>query len=93
MFNWDPRKATSNALKHGVTFEEAVSVFVDHESLLFVDDTHSEYEERYLLLGISSNMNLLMISHKYDEVSNDVRIISARKATTQEAKVYAKRKG
>ena len=78
-FEWDARKAKANLRKHGVSFEEARSVFNDRDGKLEFDHYHSEFEDRFLLLGVSNKDRVLLVSHCYrsDEV---VRIISARKA-------------
>jgi len=90
-FEWDEKKAQSNIHKHGISFEEAMSVFYDERAIEFFDDEHSEWEERFLLLGLSRKMNLLLICHCYRESNGTIRIISARKATKNEAKHYEKR--
>ena len=90
-FEWDEKKAQSNIHKHGISFEEAMSVFYDERAIEFFDDEHSEWEERFLLLGLSQKMNLLLICHCYRESNGTIRIISARKATKNEAKYYEKR--
>ena len=87
-FEWDERKATANAKKHGVSFEEARSVFFDERARLIDDPDHSEDEERYILLGLSSSLRLLLVCHCYRTGGNVIRIISARKATAREPKSY-----
>ena len=87
-FEWDDRKAAANAKKHGVTFEEARSVFVDERAKLIDDPDHSEDEERFVLLGLSSSLRLLLVCHCYRSDDNVIRIISARKATAKESKFY-----
>ena len=87
-FNWDPEKAQSNVRKHGITFEEAKGVFYDDKAIEFYDDEHSEWEDRFLLLGVSSNSRLLLICHCYRGENATIRIISARKATQTEAEQY-----
>ena len=87
-FEWDERKANSNARKHGVTFEEARSVFVDERAKLIDDPDHSEDEDRFVLLGVSSALRLLLVCHCYREEGNVIRIISARKATKHESSFY-----
>ena len=87
-FQWDNTKASENLIKHGISFEEAETVFYDPFAVEFFDDDNSEWEDRFLLLGISSNFNLLMICHCYRESDSIIRIISARKATKNEAKYY-----
>ncbi|HUG21980.1 BrnT family toxin [Piscinibacter sp.] len=88
-FEWDGRKAASNnATKHGVTFEEARTVFVDERAKLIDDPDHSEDEGRFVLLGLSSTLRLLLVCHCYRSDGNVIRIISARKATAKESKFY-----
>ena len=87
-FEWDPAKSTSNKKKHGVTFEEAQSVFYDDFALQFYDDEHSSEEDRFLLLGMSSEARLLLVCHCERASGEIVRIISARRATTSESKFY-----
>jgi len=88
-FEWDENKARSNLEKHGVSFEEAQTVFYDEMAIQFYDDEHSEWEDRFLILGISHRMRLLLICHAYRERNSTIRIISARKATKNEARHYA----
>ena len=87
-FEWDERKATANDRKHGVSFEEARSVFFDERARLIDDPDHSEDEERFILLGLSSTLRLLLVCHCYRSEDNVIRIISARKATARESKSY-----
>jgi uncharacterized protein len=87
-FDWEPVKAEENLRKHGVSFDEAQSVFYDEYATEFYDDTHSEWEDRFLLLGLSTHLRLVMVCHCYRENDSLIRIISARKATTNEAKFY-----
>jgi uncharacterized DUF497 family protein len=87
-FEWDPTKAEENFRKHGISFEEAQTVFYDDFATEFYDDTHSEWEDRFLLLGCSSHLRLMMVCHCYRESDSVIRIISARKATASEAKFY-----
>ena len=87
-FEWDSQKAAANAKKHGVSFEEAKSVFVDERAKLIDDPDHSEDEERFVLLGLSSALRLLLVCHCYRREGNVIRIISARKATAKESKSY-----
>ena len=87
-FDWDKAKAASNLRKHGVSFEEAQSVFYDDFALQFHDDSHSSVEERFLMLGMSSGANLLLICHCERNGGGVIRIISARKATKQESSFY-----
>lgn len=87
-FEWDDRKAAANAKQHGVSFDEAKSVFVDERAKLIDDPDHSEDEDRFVLLGLSSALRLLLVCHCYRSESNVIRIISARKATAKESKSY-----
>ena len=85
-FEWDDQKATSNLSKHGVSFDEAVSVFGDGKALTFADTDHSEAEDRSRTYGISNKSRLLVVVHT--ERRNGIRIISARKATRYEKSIY-----
>jgi uncharacterized DUF497 family protein len=87
-FEWDPNKAEANLRKHRVSFEEAETVFHDDFAVQFFDDEHSEWEDRFLLLGMSSWRRLLLVCHGYRESESVIRIISARKATGKEATFY-----
>lgn len=87
-FEWDEAKAESHARKHGVTFEEARSVFFDENARLIDDPDHSEEEDRFILLGLSNSLDLLVVSHCYRSEGNCIRIISARKATARESRAY-----
>ena len=87
-FGWDERKNRSNRTKHGVWFEEAQSVFSDPHGRVFHDPEHSEEEERFILLGVSSAARPLVVVHCYRESDSVVRIISARKATKKEVRFY-----
>ena len=87
-FDWDPAKAASNARKHKVTFEVAKTVFYDDFAVQFFDEEHSFNEERFLLLGMSSDARLLLVCHCEREDGDVIRIISARKATETEARHY-----
>ena len=86
-FEWDEKKNVSNQKKHGVSFEEAASVFSDELGRLIPDPDHSEDEERFILMGISSASRLLTICH-CERDSDIIRIISARKADKSEQKQY-----
>ena len=87
-FEWDPAKAAVNYRKHKVTFEAAKTVFYDDFAVQFFDEAHSSTEDRFLLLGMSSDTRLLLVCHCEREEGEVVRIISARKATAQEATFY-----
>ena len=88
VFEWDDRKAAANRKKHGVSFEEAKTIFVDERARLIDDPDHSEDEDRFVLLGLSSALRLLLVCHCYRSAGNTIRIISARKATARESKSY-----
>ena len=86
-FEWDSDKSISNIKKHGVSFDEAKTVFTDEYARLIGDPDHSQDEDRFLLLGTSIESNLLVVCHCIREAES-IRIISARKAGKQERKVY-----
>jgi len=88
-FVWDPRKAKSNEEKHGVSFEEAKSVFLDDNALFQADPDHSDGEDRFVILGLSSALRLLVVCHCYRESADVIRLISARKAVKREGEQYA----
>ena len=88
VFEWDNKKAEENKTKHGVTFEEAQSVFFDDKAIQFWDENHSDREQRFLMLGLSNKLRLLLVVHCYRESNSKIRIISARKATKNEIKEY-----
>jgi hypothetical protein len=87
-FAWDRRKARSNLVKHGVSFEEAQTVFLDESARLIDDPDHSGEEERFVLLGYSFRARCLIVSHCYRESDSVIRLISARRAIAQEEEVY-----
>jgi len=87
-FEWDSAKADSNEKKHGVSFEEAKSVFYDELAIQFYQNDNEEGEDRFLMLGLSAAHKVLMICHCERSSGNIVRIISARKATRNERKFY-----
>ena len=88
-FEWSAAKAASNERKHGVSFEEAISVFYDEFAIQFFDSESSELEEdRFLMLGLSSESRILIICHCERDSGNTIRIISARKATSKERRFY-----
>lgn len=91
-FEWDPKKAASNAAKHGVTFEEAKTVFYDEDALVIPDPDHSREEERFIIMGRSGDSRILVVVHCFRKTKSSIRIISARKAGTREQKPYAERK-
>jgi hypothetical protein len=87
-FEWDHRKDAQNRRKHGVSFEEAKTVFLDENGLLVADPDHSRYEERFILLGLSNSLRALVVCHCYRHDRGVIRIISARRANAAERKKY-----
>lgn len=87
-FSWDRRKNRENARKHGVSFEEAQTVFFDEHAVEFYDDEHSHEEDRFLMLGLSAKLRMLLVCHCVVESRSTIRIISARKATRNERRYY-----
>jgi len=86
-FEWDEAKNRQNVKKHGVSFEEAQTVFLDDHAIRFYDP---DDEDRFIMLGISFKLRMLVVCHCYQESDAVIRIISARKATRQEAKHYGR---
>lgn len=91
IFEWDENKALANIKKHGVSFEEARAVFYDDYAVLFDDPDHSEAEDRFLIIGMSSEKGVCIVIHCYRSEDERIRIISARKATRTERSIYEKR--
>ena len=87
-FEWEASKAASNVQKHGITFEEARTVFFDERARLINDPDHSESEDRFILLGFSSSLRVIVVCHCYRAEGTVIRIISARKTATTETKAY-----
>jgi len=87
-FIWDKTKAASNEKKHGVSFEEAITVFDDENGRVIFDPDHSEDEDRFVLLGLSSSLKILVVCHCYRKNDSQIRIISARKAIKNETEQY-----
>ena len=87
-FVWDENKHIGNKRKHGVSFEEASSVFDDEYAIYFDDEAHSHGEDRFIIFGVSKFNRLLLVCHCYREEDTLIRIISARKATKVESKQY-----
>ena len=87
-FAWDADKASRNFEKHGVSFEEAQTVFLDENALRFSDPDHSVDEDRFLMLGISFHLRVLVVCHCFRESDSVIRIISARKANRLEEADY-----
>ena len=90
-FEWNPSKSATSRRKHGVSFEEASTVFTDEHALLIDDPEHSEEEDRFILLGLSSSLRMLVVCHCYRESDELIRIISARKAARKEREFYNRR--
>lgn len=90
IFDWDDSKNKANIAKHGVSFEEASSVFYDENALIISDEPHSQTEERFILIGFSYKYNLLVVCHCYRQNDSVIRIISARKANKKETSEYLK---
>jgi len=91
-FEWDSTKAASNLRKHGVAFEEARTVFEDDEALLIADPEHSAAEERFVLIGLSAALRVIVVVHCERDGGDVIRIISARKADRSERTDYATRR-
>ncbi len=89
-FEWDERKNQENIRKHGLTFQEAETVFSDEHALLIGDSEHSDAEDRFILLGLSADLHTLVVCHCYRR-GVVIRIISARKATRREREQYHRR--
>lgn len=87
-FEWDKAKNRENIRKHGVSFEEAQTVFLDENALRFFDPDHSGDEDRFIMLGMGFALRILVVCHCYRKNNAVIRIISARKATTKETKAY-----
>jgi len=87
-FSWDRQKDLSNRAKHRISFDEAASVFFDDHARLIADPDHSANEDRFVLLGLSYAMRLLIVVHVYQDNDEIIRIISARKATKSESQNY-----
>ena len=87
-FEWDSKKAAANEKKHGVSFDEARTVFFDENAKLIDDPDHSGGEDRFILLGLSSSLKVMLVCHCYRKEGNVIRIISARKASKHESKQY-----
>jgi uncharacterized DUF497 family protein len=91
-FVWDEQKSATNLKKHGVSFEEAKTVFYDENAIIIHDPEHSDEEDRFILLGVSFVNRILVVCHCYRENESIVRLISARKATSREKEQYRERK-
>lgn len=91
-FSWDAQKAGQNLKKHNVSFEEASTAFYDEDAIEFFDPEHSATEDRFLMLGLSWRLRIIIVSYCLRRKGSEIRIISARKATNKEEKVYIERK-
>lgn len=89
-FEWDEAKNRRNLKKHGVSFEEAQTVFLNDHAIRFFDPDHSDDEDRFIMLGVSFKLRVLVVCHCHWESEQVIRIISARKATRQEATHYGR---
>ena len=87
-FAWDERKNQENQRKHGISFEEATTIFADENARLIHDPEHSQAEDRFVLIGFSAKLRILVVVHAYRQDEKQIRIISARKATPKERKQY-----
>ena len=87
-FSWDPQKAATNDRKHGVSFSEAATVFMDEKAVEYPDPDHSEKEKRFIILGLSASLRVLVVCYCYRHHQTTIRIISARKATPREYQFY-----
>ena len=87
-FTWDSRKTSSNQRKHGISFEEAETVFYDENARLMSDPDHSHDEDRFVMIGMSAKLRTLVVCHCYRRGDSVIRIISARKATKREQGLY-----
>jgi len=90
-FDWDPKKNRENQRDHKVSFGEAETVFADEHGLLMADPDHSEDEDRFILLGLSATLRLLVVCHTYRREDEVIRLISARKADRSERAHYGRR--
>jgi uncharacterized protein len=88
VFEWDEGKNSANRQKHGVSFEQARAAFLDENARVLPDPEHSEQEDRFVLLGLSASLGILVVCHCYQEEESIVRIISARKADREEQRQY-----
>ena len=87
-FEWDEGKSRENKRKHKVSFEEAQTVFLDENAIRFFDPDHSQDEDRFIMLGMSFTLRVLVVCHCYREDDSVIRIISARKADKREQSDY-----
>ena len=87
-FAWDESKSRENERKHGVSFDEAQTVFLDENAIRYYDPDHSEDEDRFIMLGMSLKLRVLVVCHCYRLDDKVIRIVSARKANKKEAAIY-----
>ncbi len=87
-FEWDENKNQINQRKHGISFDEAKTVFYDEYAILFDDPEHSVDEDRFLIIGMTQKERVCIVSHCYRGQESTIRIISARKATKSEKQIY-----
>jgi uncharacterized DUF497 family protein len=87
-FSWDNRKNEANKKKHGVSFEEAKTVFYDENAIRYFDPDHSGDEDRFLMVGVSQSLRIIIVCHCFRDDDSGIRIITARKATKSEEDVY-----
>ena len=90
-FNWDDNKAARNIKKHNISFEEAISVFYDENAIEFYDPEHSDKEDRFLMIGLSWRLRVIVVSYCLRNKGLEIRIISARKASKKEHQFYVGR--
>jgi uncharacterized DUF497 family protein len=89
-FEWDERKNQQNIKKHGVSFEEAQTLFYDVNAIRYFDPDHSDEEDRFIMLGLSYKLRVLVVCHCYRQDDTVIRIISARKADRTESRAYTR---
>ena len=87
-FEWDPNKSVTNKKKHGISFEEAQTIFFDPDARVIEDPAHSEHEERFVIMGVSQRLRILTVCYCYRRRNKVIRIISARKADNKEKEIY-----
>ena len=87
-FSWDDRKNNANQKKHGVSFEESQTVVFDENAIEYFDPAHSEDEDRFLMLGLSYRLRIIVVSYTFRKRGTEIRIISAKNATKKEQKEY-----
>lgn len=91
-FEWDPAKAAANLAKHGIAFAEASTAFSDDAALVMADPDHSAVEDRFILLGLSAELRVLVVVHCLREAGHVIRLISARRANRDERRQYSERR-